>query len=88
MLTPKQLSSFLELAEELKLLKDKLWTEAKTDAEKREVGAIIEAETGARKKNKPKVIEALKKAGKWTGDVATKIGASIVAKLIAGSLGL
>jgi hypothetical protein len=52
------------------------------------IGAIASAEEQARKGNREKVFKNLTAAGKWSLDVAQKIGTSVAAKAISIALGL
>lgn len=51
-------------------------------------GSVMEAEVAAKVKDSSKVAESLKSAGKWTLDLASKIGASLAAEAIKHSMGM
>jgi hypothetical protein len=52
------------------------------------VGALASAEEAAKHGDKSKLLEHLKTAGKWTFDVAVKIGTTLAASVLKGVLGL
>ena len=53
-----------------------------------EMGAIAAAEIEARKGNGERVLEALSRAGKWSLDVAGKIGVGVATAALKSALGL
>jgi hypothetical protein len=77
-----------QLARQLADLKNKLKDGAKTPEQFASLAAVAEGEQSARDGNERGVVEALKKAGKWALDVATKIGVPIAVKAIVASLGI
>ena len=79
---------FAQLADELRMLREAMTNEAKETSHYIAVGEVAKAEEAAKSKDSSKVIQSLKSAGKWTGDVATKIGVSLAAELIKQSMGL
>lgn len=76
------------LADELGLLRQamkKVATESDQDVA---VGAVAAAEQEAKKGNGPKALEYLKSAGKWTLELAEKIGVGVATAAIKGALGV
>ena len=61
---------------------------AKTDDQDIALAEIAKAKKAAKEKNIEKIIEALKSAGKWALDVATKIGTTLVAEALKIAFGL
>ena len=52
------------------------------------LGEVARAEEAAKAKDSSKVAESLKAAGKWTLDIATKIGTSLATEALKESLGM
>lgn len=65
------------LSEQLKTLRETLQESAKSAEEFSEIGAIANAEIQAKKGNGPKALSELAKVGKWTLNVAEKIGIGV-----------
>ncbi|KAB2946425.1 COR domain-containing protein [Candidatus Methanoperedens sp. BLZ2] len=78
----------LALAMELNDLRLRLKKEATKPEHDIFIGAITSAEGFAREKNGPKTLEYLSKAGKWTLDIATKIGVPVATEALKKALGL
>ncbi len=78
----------LRLSEELSTLKEEVAREAKSSDQIRALAEVSDAETAAKAGKGSKVVEHLKKAGKWTFDVATKIGTDVAAEVIKKSIRL
>lgn len=76
------------LAEQLGALRNELLKEASLAEHYSSIGAVASAETEAKKGNGPKMLEYLSSAGKWTLDVASKIGVSVAAAAIKESMGI
>ena len=76
------------LAGELETLQKALRAEASEPEHELAIGAVAAASTAAKQGNGPKAIEYLKKAGKWTLDVSTKIGTDIAAAALKSSMGM
>lgn len=76
-----------KLASELSILRQALKKEPSTDEHDVAIGNITSAEIEAKKGNGPKALEYLSKAGKWSLDVASKIGVSVAAEAIKESIG-
>ncbi len=53
-----------------------------------DIGAIEAAKAAAEKGDESKAIRFLKSAGKWTLDIATDMGAKVVAELLKAHMGL
>jgi hypothetical protein len=81
-------SSLGDLATDLERLRTAMLTESKTPEQDASVAAVAQAEDAAKKGNAQGVLSYLKTAGKWAGDVATKIGSAIAQKAIEKSMGL
>lgn len=71
-----------QLVEELSRLRNQAKTESSTLEHDSEIGTLAGAEAAARAGDKPKVLELLSKAGKWTLDIATKIGTGLVVSIL------
>ena len=69
-------------------MKEALAREAKFSDQFRELAEISNAEAAAKAGKGSKVVEHLKKAGKWTFDVATNIGTDVAEEVIKKSIGL
>ncbi len=80
--------NFEHLADELETLRLALKERSTTLEHDAEIGAIVEAQKAARKTDGTKVLEYLKKAGKWSFDAATDIGTSLVAEVLKKTLNL
>jgi hypothetical protein len=76
------------LAVELSKLRAALLQSAEEPEQYSDIGAIASAETEAKKGDGPKALEYLSKAGKWTLDIAAKIGTTVAAAAIKESLGI
>lgn len=74
------------MARDLEILKNQLQNQAKTPKQKQAVIEVAMAEDEAKAKNGPKMIEYLKKGGKWTLDTATEIGTNVAAEVIKKAL--
>lgn len=70
------------IADELKSLRERLKLQSTTVNHDIAIASIASAEIAARNNDRKGVIENLKKAGTWVFDVSTKIGVSVVSKLI------
>jgi uncharacterized protein YjbI with pentapeptide repeats len=77
-----------KLSEELSVLKETVASEAKSSDQIRALAEVSDAETAAKAGKGSKVVEHLKRAGKWTFDVATNIGTDVAAEVIKKSMGL
>ncbi|MFX0546112.1 hypothetical protein ACEWPL_011250 [Roseovarius sp. S1116L3] len=76
-----------ELVDELEALKVALLQDTSTGSLSA-AAAVSEAQESAKAKNSTKVAMALKNAGKWAFDVATKIGVTVAAAAIKKAAGL
>ncbi|MBT7783491.1 MAG: hypothetical protein HN741_11290 [Anaerolineae bacterium] len=76
------------LEKELSSLHLEMKKRAKTDDQDIALAEIAKAKKAAKEKNIEKIIEALKSAGKWALDVATKIGTTLVAEALKIAFGL
>ena len=76
-----------QLARELAQLQISLRSQAQEPEHEIAIGAIAAAEVAAKQGNGAKTLEYLKKAGKWTFDIATKIGTDVAAGAIKSALG-
>lgn len=76
------------LVDELSKLRIAAKAEAKDADHDAEVGIIASAESAAKKGDKSKALKILSSAGKWTIDVATKIGVNLVSAYIKSQTGL
>jgi hypothetical protein len=65
------------LASQLETLRAALRKEASEPEHDVALGAVAAAQSAAKKKDGPKTLEYLATAGKWTLDIATKIGVPI-----------
>jgi hypothetical protein len=86
-----QLSSEVDtmrLSEELTQLRLAMKKEAETLEHDTAVGEIAAAETAAKENNGPKILEHLKKAGKWAFNVAENIGTTVATEALKKSMGL
>jgi uncharacterized protein YjbI with pentapeptide repeats len=77
-----------ELAGELATLREAMSREAAVSGHYIALGEVAKAEEAAKVKDSSKVAESLKAAGKWSLDVATKIGATLAAEALKESMGL
>lgn len=94
-LTLNQIASQIEnsidlsqLGDELSKLHEAMKGEAANSEHYKAIGSVMEAEVAAKAKDSSKVAESLKSAGKWTLDLASKIGASLAAEAIKHSMGM
>lgn len=76
------------LVKELAILTKALKQEAETEEQFEAVKHVEAAEREAKAGNGPKMIEYLKKGGSWVFETASKIGISVVEKVIESTLGL
>ncbi len=65
-----------------------LEAESKSYNNEEAMRALAEAQSAAAKGNGPKVLEALAKGGSFLLDIATKVGADVLAKVLSQSMGL
>jgi hypothetical protein len=79
---------FGKLAQELSRLREAMRAQATAPGHDVAVGAVASAEIEAQKRNGPRVLEHLSKAGKWALDLAREIGVQVVAELIGRASGL
>jgi hypothetical protein len=77
-----------ELAGELSQLRQAMSQEAKETSHHIAIGEVAKAEEAANARDSSKMAKSLKAAGKWTLDVATKIGTSLATEAIKESMGL
>lgn len=77
-----------QLSDELARLHQAMKAEATDSEHYNAIGSVIEAEGAAKAKDSSKMVESLKSAGKWTLDVASKIGASLATEAIKQSMGM
>lgn len=77
-----------DLAIELARLHQAMKAEATDSEHYKDIGSVIEAEVAAKAKDASKVVESLKTAGKWTLDVASKIGVSLATEALKQSMGM
>lgn len=94
-LTLNQIASQIEnsmdlsqLSDELARLHQAMKGEATNSEHYKAIGSVMEAEGAAKAKDSSKVVESLKSAGKWTLDLASKIGASLATEAIKQSMGM
>ena len=74
------------LAIELSLLRMEMKKFTTTPEQDIEIATIANAEIAAKQEDKQKLISILKNAGKWTLDVATKIGVSLATEVLKKSI--
>jgi hypothetical protein len=77
-----------KLGEELTKLREVLLQSASDPEHYAAIGAVSSAEIEAKNGAGPKALEYLSKAGKWTLDIASKIGTTVAAAAIKESLGI
>lgn len=77
-----------QLSEQLSKLREAMSQEAKDTDHYIAMGKVAEAEKAAQEKDLSGVLGYLKSAGKWTLDVATRIGVSIAVEVIKQATGL
>jgi uncharacterized protein YjbI with pentapeptide repeats len=77
-----------QLAEELSVLRQAMKQEATEPTHDEAVGEVAKAENAARVGESSKLAESLKAAGKFSLDVATKIGVSLASEAIKHSMGM
>jgi hypothetical protein len=75
-----------KLQDELSILKEAVRREAKSSEQYRALAEVSDAETAVKAGKGSKVVEHLKKAGKWAFDVARDIGTDVAAEVIKKSL--
>ena len=76
------------LPQQLLELENETAKRAQTAEQREAVKRIHEAKEEARGGSESGVIEKLKAAGGWAAEIAKEIGASVIAKIIEGQLGL
>lgn len=76
------------LAAELSTLRNSMRKEATELDHDKALAAVALAEESARQKDGPGALQNLKVAGKWTLDIATKIGTAVAVKAIESAIGL
>jgi len=76
------------LGPELERLRSELVKEAKDASHYEAIAAVAKAEEATKKGDGVGAVAALKTAGKWALDIATKIGVSVAEKAIQGAIGL
>lgn len=76
------------LVEELRKLREIMRVEASNPGQFQALVKVAEAEEAAKSGNKSKALEALQAGGKWTFDMATKVGTSLVSAYLKTQLGL
>ena len=84
-LSQVDMHSLIEELEKLRLAAKKQAVDVEHD---KEVGVIAAAQDAAKKGDKPKLLQHLASAGKWTLDIATKIGTTLAASVIKEAIGL
>jgi hypothetical protein len=77
-----------ELAGQLSSLRAELLKRAHHPEHYTEIGAISSAEIEAKTGNGSKMLEYLSKAGRWTFEVATKVGVTLAADVLKEALGI
>jgi hypothetical protein len=77
-----------QLADDLSRLRQAMKREAPGTERDIAIDEIARAEQAARAEDIPKVTEHLRSAGKWTLDVATKIGAAVAVEALNKAMGL
>jgi hypothetical protein len=80
--------NFDDLEKELSSLQQAMKKQAKTDEHDIALGEIAKAKKAAKEKKREKILLALRSAGKWAFDVATKIGTTLAAEALKIALGL
>lgn len=80
--------NFEQLEKEISKLHQEMKKLAQTDEHEIAVGEILKAKKAAKEKNKEKVYENLKSAGKWALDTATKIGTPLLIEIFKIALNL
>jgi len=76
------------LASELETLRKAMRLEATYTQHDVAIGEVAAAQTAASLGNGPKTIEHLRNAGKWTLDIASKIGTGVATAALKSGLGL
>jgi hypothetical protein len=76
------------IKKQLELLRFEAKKLAESGEHDEQIGAIASAEKAAIEGDRSKVVENLKKLGKWTFDVATRIGTTLLASVIKEAAGL
>lgn len=79
---------YSSLEKEFSTLQSAMKKLAKTDEQDIAVGEIAKAKKATQGKNREKIIQALKSAGKWAFDIATKIGLTLATEALKIALGL
>jgi len=77
-----------KLGPELEVLHSELQKTARTPSEETATAAVAEAKVLAEKGDKGGVMKALKRAGNWALETATKVGVTVAAKAIEDSIGI
>lgn len=80
--------NLLQLADELSRLQKAMMKEATEAEHSIAIGEVAKAEKAAKTKDVSKVTEHLKSAGKWSLDIASKIGVPIAVEVLKKSLGI
>jgi hypothetical protein len=78
----------MALANELSTLRQAMMKESTEVEHSIAVGDVAKAEQAAKSKNATKVVEYLKSAGKWTLDIASKIGVPIAIEALKRAMGI
>ena len=86
--TPLEGIDISTLAEQLRLLKQAMSSEAQDTDQFEAVAAVSAAEDAAKKRDGAAIVAKLKAAGSWAFETATKIGVSVAAEAIKKALGL
>ena len=77
-----------QLADELSKLRQEMSQDANDVEHHIAVGEVAKAEQAAKVKDSSKLAESLRASGKWSLDVATKIGVSLASEAIKHSMGM
>jgi hypothetical protein len=79
---------FAQLAAELETLKAQMKAAADSAEQFEKVAAVAKAADAAKAGDKPGVLAALQKAGRWALDIAGKIAVPVAIKAIGAAIGL
>ena len=85
---PLESIDLLKLANDLSKLLEAMKKECKETEHYVSIGEIDKAQKAAKLKDFSKVKEHLKSAGKWSLDIASKIGVNIAAEALKSSMGI
>jgi hypothetical protein len=77
-----------QLLDKLTALEDEAAKRAQTPEQHEAVQKVREAKEDAKKGDRSGVVSKLRAAGEWIGQIAKELGASVIAKVIEGQLGL